>query len=622
MLLTFAASGPVSGTPASAGPQSGGAVIRLSETTPDLRDPRLDGWKTEAFAEDAGAVLKAWKHEFADGPAESSRRRAAEGLIHVPVPEGLQRVRDTGSFTATRWTRALVGAEVGNRDDAEREDAERRDTERQDLGDLVALMRGPFQGHAHVLIKVTGVTPSEVPGAPWRTALLLEVGGHSAERGWHSTATGTADWQIAEGERGAPRLLDLTLDSFESTELRIPGGQLFEDVTATVLEGEPAWTEQLLVGQDRWARTIEERLGMGLYKHSGIAVGDANGDGLEDLYVAQPAGLPNLLLLKDARGGLHDVAAAAGVDWLDHTSSALLLDLDGDGDQDLAATVGGVLVVHENLGFQDGSEGGAPRFRARPPLTSQDTDLYGLSAADVDLDGDLDLYVTADFANKRRDESTTERARFDYVDANDGGRNVLWRNVGGLRFEDATAELGLDVNNQRHSLAATWRDLDRDGDIDLYVANDYGHNCLYRNRSELGERRVGPLFEECAESCGVEDRGSGMSIDVGDPNRDGELDLLVANMWSSAGRRVVPQKGFGAADSAAERDQFSRFAKGNTLFLASSGDSERYAEASRGANIERGRWAWGTPFIDLDGDGWEDMLVGNGYVTSHDTGDL
>ncbi|MFT6110333.1 MAG: hypothetical protein ACJA2W_003258 [Planctomycetota bacterium] len=604
ILLAFALSGPC--------PQSGGAVVHLSPDAPDLRDPRLDGWTTEAFAEDVGAVLKRWKESLAhgigaqlaaDGPSRAS------GRLRLPDIKDLTTVRSSGSITSRRWQ----AGDLIDSGDPRRAAA--------GLGELAALMRGPLHGDGHVLIKVTGVHRPAAEGDPWNMALLLEVGGRSNDRGWHASATATSSWQASDDE---PQLIAFSLETFESTELRIEGGQLLEDVTEAVLGDDPAWQQQLLVGQDRWARTIEERLGMGLYKHCGIAVGDANGDGLEDLYVAQPAGVPNLLLLKAADGGLRNAAEEAGVYWLDHTASALLVDLDGDGDLDLAATVAGALLVQENTGTKDG----IPRYSAHPPLHSEDTDLYGLSAADIDLDGDLDLYVTADFANKRRDGSTAERARFDYVDANDGGRNVLWRNEGQFRFTDATEALGLDVHNQRHSLAATWRDLDRDGDVDLYVANDYGHNCLYVNRSELGSGRVGPLFQECATACGVEDRGSGMSVDVGDPNRDGKLDLLVANMWSSAGRRVVPQVGFGAAANAAERDQFSRFAKGNTLFLSAARGEEPgasvapFTEASQGENIERGRWAWGTPFIDLDGDGWEDMLVGNGYVTSHDPGDL
>jgi hypothetical protein len=73
------------------------------------------------------------------------------------------------------------------------------------------------------------------------------------------------------------------------------------------------------------------------------------------------------------------------------------------------------------------------------------------------------------------------------------------------------------VNNQRFSYAAAWDDYDQDGDFDLYVANDFGRNNLYRND------RTG--FEDVADELGVEDTGSGMSVSWGDVNGDGWMDL-------------------------------------------------------------------------------------------------
>ena len=70
-----------------------------------------------------------------------------------------------------------------------------------------------------------------------------------------------------------------------------------------------------------------------------------------------------------------------------------------------------------------------------------------------------------------------------YHDANNGGRNVLLRNDGRWRFSHATVRAGLDVKNRRFSYAAAWEDFDNDGDQDLYVANDFGRNNLYRNDS-------------------------------------------------------------------------------------------------------------------------------------------
>jgi hypothetical protein len=177
---------------------------------------------------------------------------------------------------------------------------------------------------------------------------------------------------------------------------------------------------------------------------------------------------------------------------------------------------------------------------------------------------------------------------------------------------DVTRTVGLDSNNQRHSLAAAWEDFDNDGDQDLYVANDYGQNCLYRND--------GARFTDIAEEAGVVDHGSGMSVDWGDYNRDGSIDLYVGNMFSSAGRRITTQTQFLANVPPARRLLYRRFAKGNTLY-ANRGDGT-FRETSHQTNTEMGRWSWSSVFSDFNNDGWDDLLVANGYITTDDQGDL
>jgi hypothetical protein len=169
----------------------------------------------------------------------------------------------------------------------------------------------------------------------------------------------------------------------------------------------------------------------------------------------------------------------------------------------------------------------------------------------------------------------------------------------------------LHTNNQRHSLAAAWEDVDNDGDQDLYVANDYGPNCLYRNDNGR--------FVDVAQLAGVVDFGSGMSVSWGDYDRDGRMDLYVGNMFSSAGNRITPQSQFLPSASQERRDVYQRFAKGNSLFR---NRAERFQETGLLAGVEMGRWAWSSVFADVDNDGWDDLLVANGYITTEDSGDL
>ena len=451
--------------------------------------------------------------------------------------------------------------------------------------------------------KVTRVEPSG-SGALGIVARYQAGGRHD-----QGSVAQRAVWHMRFSIDGAQvRLTEARVAEFEEVLTTSAGGRFLRDSTGAVLGDSATLNEQLAFGLDHWSRHIERIAGIGVFRHAGLAIGDANGDGLEDLYVCQYAGLPNRLYVQRIDGTAMDVTETAGVGFLDHSSSALLVDLDGDGDHDLAVATQEGLVLCENDG--DG------HFQQQATLHSQDRDVYALSAVDHDGDGDLDLYVTLDFAS-----AATRRAeklpRFEYVNANDGAANHLFENRGGWRFADVTQEVGLDVNNHKHSLAAAWADYDDDGDMDLYVANDYGWNNLYVQEQSAEGR---PRFVDRAAELGVTDAGSGMSAAWGDYDRDGRLDLYVSNMFSSAGNRVTTQARFLAELSPDERARYLRFAKGNTLFRQNEGGSFTEVEGSGGAQIAR--WAWGAGFCDLDGDGWQDFLVANGYVTTEDTGDL
>ncbi|MFT6792219.1 MAG: hypothetical protein ACJAR1_000198 [Rubritalea sp.] len=470
----------------------------------------------------------------------------------------------------------------------------------QALSDFAAPLRNRDELHTHVkVIRVTADADKVT------TTSIIETGGHSAKNSIGQHANWTCQWQ-RNGD--SLSLRSIRSDHYREVTGSGPNGVWFADCTQAILGKNPSFGNQLVFGLNHWLERIERVQGSQVFARWGVAIGDVNGDGLDDLYVCQPGGLPNRLLIQQPDGTATDQSSAAGVDWLDHTSSALLIDLDNDGDQDLvAATSHGILLM---------SNDSTGQFKWRATLPTPDTDVQSLSAADYDNDGDLDLYICIDFANYAvlRNEAPVE---FVYYNANDGGANVLFRNDITSQDEcwkltDVTAETGLNVNNRRHSLAASWEDYDNDGDQDLYVANDYGQNCLYRND--------GGRFVDIATKSGVIDQGSGMSVSWGDFNRDGRMDLYVANMFSSAGNRITRQSKFRSDADQSVRSAYSRFAKGNSLFTGD--ESGTFREDGAAAGVEMGRWAWSSLFADLNNDGWQDLLVANGYITTEDTGDL
>lgn len=405
----------------------------------------------------------------------------------------------------------------------------------------------------------------------------------------------TMDWRLPA--EGAPQLASLRVDDFEEVRGPAGGDPLYVDTTASMFGEDPAYEEQFLPGMVAWQGRLGRGLGFSDQSHQGVAIGDVDGDGLEDLFLPQPGGLPNRLYLHQPDGSLRDHSAAAGVDFLDATRSALLVDLDDDGDLDLVMGVGTRLAFLSN----DGSG----RFTVE--VAGPAPEITSLAAADFDGDGWLDIYICR-YLNPYEDAAVPTP----YHDANNGLDNLLLRGGPDWRYADVTAAVGLDVNNRRFSFAASWEDFDDDGDQDLYVANDFGRNNLYRND--------GGRFVDVAAAAGVEDISAGMGVAWGDMDRDGHMDLYVSNMDSSAGKRIAYQREFSPGAGEGMLDDLRRHARGNSLFR-NRGDGS-FEDVTLEREVHRGLWAWGSIFADLNNDARLDLVVPNGFATNDRADDL
>ncbi|MCA9211464.1 MAG: VCBS repeat-containing protein [Planctomycetales bacterium] len=554
-------------------------------------DPAADGWETEAFNEASNQQLKNLGKLFEESPDKSKAlpdKLVTDEFVCSPLhPAMITKVFEDATLQVERAeSLGAVNSTAGNLRGPHA------------LQSAIGEFRRLYRNGVVERTKLKPVTIS-TEGDKATTTIYFQSVGESESGTLQVNAKWTLDWSTATA---VPKLLSLKVTDYERVVHRGHDGKMFSDCTASVLGNTFAYNQQFLRSTDYWRARLARDLGLDPVANHGLAIGDVNGDQLEDLYVCQQGGLPNRLFIQNADGTLRDATSESGADWLDYCASALFVDFDNDGDRDL--------VIAQEWRILLMSNDGQGHFQIEFG-TSSEAQSFSISASDYDLDGDVDVYACGynPPASSVRQGAMGEPVP--YHDANNGGKNMLLRNDGNWLFTDVTSEVGLDQNNSRYSFAAAWEDYDNDGDPDLYVANDYGRNNLYRNDNGR--------FTDVAPELNVEDMSAGMSANWADVNRDGRMDLYVSNMFSAAGNRITYQRQFKTSVDSNVREQFQRHARGNTLFINA---KEGFRDVSVQAGVTMGRWAWGSRFADLNGDGWDDLIVANGFITAEDTGDL
>jgi cytochrome c peroxidase/glucose/arabinose dehydrogenase len=328
---------------------------------------------------------------------------------------------------------------------------------------------------------------------------------------------------------------------------------------------------------------------------------DYDNDGWLDLYVVnsyavqetdfwlQNGGLPHNRLYRNVGGRFEDVTAASGAGLTMRGNGCIAADFNNDGWVDLYVTAYGANALLWNNG--DGT------FQEGAVAAGVDAPEWSSAAAVADLNGDgwLDLFVGGYIDFKRKIPKPVGAFPQDYYGIPD--RLYLHRGLdadGRVVFEEVTLSAGL-VKEER-TLGAIFTDVDNDGDLDLYIANDGHPNRLYRNDPwpggvEADPERLGFRFVDVTHSADVGDTGSGMGVASGDYDGDGRFDLFITN-WErelNALYRNTTEPGGPITF------QYSTFRIGLS-------------------GLGNGMTGWGTHLVDLDNDTDRDLLIVNGRV--------
>jgi tetratricopeptide (TPR) repeat protein len=445
---------------------------------------------------------------------------------------------------------------------------------------------------------------ASTPGQPrlLETVVRFELVGTG--QGFHREQR-VGNWQISWMPSKSEELTIQSWKVLDETRSRSTA-PVFIDTAKHAFGGNHSYASQFLHGTDYWRTVLEGASGIDIYGHNGVSVADIDGDGFDDVYVCQPAGLPNRLFRNRGDGTFEDITELSGLGILENTACALFADFDNSGRQDVIVVRANGPLLFRNLG------GG--KFRAKPDAFRFENPprgtFTGAAIADYDRDGWLDIYFCLYAFYQGADQY---RYPMPYYDAENGPPNFMMRNNRDGTFLDVTKESGLDQNNTRFSFCCAWGDYNGSQWPDLYVVNDFGRKNLYRANGD-------GTFTDVAADAGIEDVGAGMSGCWFDFDNDGRQDLYVADMWTAAGMRVSQQTNFQKESSQPVRELYRKHAMGNSLFQ-NSGDG-RFADASGRSGTAMGRWAWSSDAWDFNHDGFLDLYIANGMISGETRDDL
>lgn len=340
-----------------------------------------------------------------------------------------------------------------------------------------------------------------------------------------------------------------------------------------------------------------------IYNGGGVAIGDINNDGLQDIYFTGNM-VSSRLYLNKGNLKFEDITEKAKVGTSTWANGVTMVDINQDGFKDIYITVGGTRYSPEkdraDLLFIN--NGDATFTESAVQYGLADTG-YGIQSTffDYDKDGDLDMYLLRNaFVSYSRNTAKPKS-----VHGEGASNDKLFRNNGDLTFTDVTLEAGILIEG--FGLGVTVSDINNDGWPDVYVSNDFITNDLMWINNQDG------TFTNKAGKYLKHQTFNGMGNDVADYNNDGNVDIVVLDMLPEDNKRwkLTPRGNsydeFQNGLNIGYEPQYVR----NTLQLNNGNGT--FSEIGQIAGVEATEWSWSALFADYDNDGWKDLFITNGY---------
>ncbi len=357
-----------------------------------------------------------------------------------------------------------------------------------------------------------------------------------------------------------------------------------------------------------------------IFNGGGIGIGDFNNDAKPDLFFAGNQ-VANKMYLNQGKFRFKDVSAFAGIEAADRWSTAVtLVDINHDGwlDVYVCAAMNSSATLRANQLFvnQGLNEDGLPEFTemAASYGIAETGNSMGAAFFDYDKDGHLDLYVL----NNEQTHTLPTNYRPKVNDGSAVSNDRLFHNNGDGTFNDVTITAGITYEGFGLGIAVS--DLNKDGWPDLYICNDYLTNdLLYTNNGD------GTFSTEIGEQIRHQSKFS-MGSDISDYNTDGHLDIVTLDMLGETNYRMKTTIGNNNYINYVLNERWGyEYQYSRNMLQAGNGPGVPYSEVGLMAGIARTDWSWSPLFVDMDNDGYKDLLITNGFprdITDRDFGDF